>query len=37
MMEGDNFGGFLKHVVWMFMIINNILENTFKEKLQHLK
>jgi hypothetical protein len=36
-MDVDNYGDFLKHVEWMFMIINNILEDIYKEKSQLLK
>jgi hypothetical protein len=36
-MVGGNYGVFSKHVEWMFMIINNILENIYKERLQLLK
>lgn len=37
MMVEDNCGVSLKLVVWIVMIINNILENIYKEKWQHHK
>jgi hypothetical protein len=37
MMGEDSFGDFLKHVAWMFMIINSTLEDTFKGKSLHQK
>jgi hypothetical protein len=37
MMGEDSFGDFLKHVAWMFMIINSILEGIYKGKLLHQK